>query len=58
MPPGGSDNGPIPTGGWAITDRDWLILLSDPNAQGGTLLYATHDGGGTWQVVSRVPPAP
>jgi photosystem II stability/assembly factor-like uncharacterized protein len=57
MPPGGSDNGPIPAGGWAIADRDWVILLSDPNAQ-ATLLYATHDGGGTWQVVSRVPPVP
>jgi photosystem II stability/assembly factor-like uncharacterized protein len=58
MPPGGSDNGPIPAGGWAITDRDWVILLSDPNAQGGILLYATHDGGGTWQAVSAVPPTP
>ena len=57
MPPGGSDSGPIPTGGWAITDRDWLILLWGPNAR-ATLLYATHDGGGTWQVVSRVPPFP
>lgn len=54
MPPGGSDAGPIPAGGWAITDRDWLILLWDPNAQ-TTVLYATHDGGATWRAVSNVP---
>jgi hypothetical protein len=53
MPPGGSDAGPIPAGGWAVTDRDWLILLWDPNVQ-ATVLYATHDGGGTWQAVSQV----
>jgi photosystem II stability/assembly factor-like uncharacterized protein len=57
MPPGGSDAGPIPAGGWAITDRDWLILLWDPNAQ-TTVLYATHDGGATWRAVSHVPGAP
>ena len=54
MPPGGSDAGPIPAGGWAITDRDWLILLWDPNAQ-AAVLYATHDGGATWRAVSHVP---
>lgn len=57
MPPGGSDAGPIPAGGWAITDRDWLILLWDPNAQ-TTVLYATDDGGATWRVVSHVPGTP
>jgi hypothetical protein len=57
MPPGGSGAGPIPAGGWAITDRDWLILLWDPNAQ-ATVLYATDDGGATWRVVSHVPGTP
>jgi photosystem II stability/assembly factor-like uncharacterized protein len=57
MPPGGSDAGPVPAGGWAITDRDWLILLWDPTAQ-ATVLYATHDGGRTWQAGSHVPGVP
>ena len=29
-----------------------------PERPGGILLYATHDGGGTWQAVSAVPPTP
>lgn len=57
MPPGGTDAGPIPYGGWAVSDRDWVILLWDPNAQ-AVALYATHDGGGAWQMVSTIPPGP
>lgn len=57
MPPGGTDAGPVPAGGWAVTDSDWLILLSDPNAQ-ATVLYASHDGGRTWGTVAQVPGSP
>jgi photosystem II stability/assembly factor-like uncharacterized protein len=56
-PPGGSDAGPVPAGGWTVTGTDWLVLLWDPNAQ-ATVLYASHDGGGTWQTVSHVPGSP
>jgi photosystem II stability/assembly factor-like uncharacterized protein len=54
MPPGGSDAGPIPQGGQALTDRDWFILLWDGDAQ-ATILYATRDAGTTWQAVSQIP---
>jgi hypothetical protein len=54
MPPGGSDAGPIPVGGWAITDRNWLILQWDGNLQ-AAVLYATTDAGVSWGMVARVP---
>jgi photosystem II stability/assembly factor-like uncharacterized protein len=53
IPPGGSDAGPVPQGGQALTDRDWFILLWDGEAQ-ATILYATHDGGLSWQAVSQI----
>jgi photosystem II stability/assembly factor-like uncharacterized protein len=53
MPPGGSDVGPVPQGGQALTDRDWLVLIWDGDAQ-ATILYATHDAGTTWHAVSEL----
>jgi len=54
IPPGGSDAGPVPQGGQALTDRDWFVLLWDGETQ-ATILYATHDAGTTWQLVSQIP---
>lgn len=54
VPQGGSDGGPVPPGGQALTDRDWFVLLWDGEAQ-ATILYATHDAGATWQLVSQIP---
>ena len=53
IPPGGSDAGPVPQGGQALTDRDWFILLWDGEAQ-ATILYATHDAGLSWKAVSQI----
>jgi len=50
----GSDAGPVPHGGQALTDRDWFVLLWDGEAQ-ATVLYATHDAGTTWELVSQIP---
>jgi hypothetical protein len=53
MPPGGSDAGPVPQWGQALTDRNWFVLLWDGDAQ-ATILYATHDAGATWHAVSKL----
>jgi photosystem II stability/assembly factor-like uncharacterized protein len=56
IPPGGTDAGPIPLGASTATDRDWFVVMWDGDLQ-ATALWASHDGGSTWQSVSAVPPA-
>jgi photosystem II stability/assembly factor-like uncharacterized protein len=48
MPPGEPDV-VIAEDGWAVSDRDWILLVFDGN-HGRLVLETTHDSGQTWEI--------